>query len=220
MTSVVEEELAAIKKAERRVPQLLLFSSLIQDSEGGRQEQQLEDTETRKLSCIYTDGSSLGNGRQGAVAGCGVYFGVSPPPPLKNLSVPLPGALQTNVRAEWFACILAMETVERHPDLFQKDLLLYTDHLAILKSLQGTATEPAWVKGWERRDWTSSSGSEVKNQDLIRRAQSLLQSLQRSHNLRLVWVKGHSVCEGNQEADKLAVAASQTVRQEQNKKTG
>lgn len=35
--------------------------------------------EEENIPCIYTDGSSLANGRAGAVAGVGVYFGAGDP---------------------------------------------------------------------------------------------------------------------------------------------
>ena len=46
---------------------------------------------------IYTDGSSLGNGKVGSQAGLGVFFGVNDP---RNVSERLGGEPQTNQRAE------------------------------------------------------------------------------------------------------------------------
>ncbi len=46
---------------------------------------------------VYADGSCFGNGKEGARAGIGVYFGDGDP---RNVSEPLPGDKQTNQRAE------------------------------------------------------------------------------------------------------------------------
>jgi len=54
---------------------------------------------------IYCDGSCVGNGYSGALAGAGVYFG---PNDTRNQSLTVPGA-QTNNRGEVWAIIKALE---------------------------------------------------------------------------------------------------------------
>jgi ribonuclease HI len=46
---------------------------------------------------VYTDGGCIGNGKRGAKAGLGVYYGARSG---RNLSEPVPGPLQTNNRGE------------------------------------------------------------------------------------------------------------------------
>jgi ribonuclease HI len=49
---------------------------------------------------VYTDGSSLGNGKVGARAGLGVYYGYGGEAVDSNISERVPGDLQTNNRGE------------------------------------------------------------------------------------------------------------------------
>lgn len=48
---------------------------------------------------VYTDGSSLGNGRSGATAGAGVYWGEAGASK-HNIAERVPGPVQTNNRGE------------------------------------------------------------------------------------------------------------------------
>jgi ribonuclease HI len=49
---------------------------------------------------VYTDGSALGNGRTGARAGLGVYYGYGGKAASSNISERVPGDVQTNNRGE------------------------------------------------------------------------------------------------------------------------
>lgn len=49
---------------------------------------------------VYTDGSSLGNGKVGARAGLGVYYGYGGRAEASNISERVPGEAQTNNRGE------------------------------------------------------------------------------------------------------------------------
>lgn len=49
---------------------------------------------------VYTDGSGLGNGMRGAVAGAGVFWGGTGEAAKNNLAERVPGPLQTNNRGE------------------------------------------------------------------------------------------------------------------------
>ncbi|PYH75383.1 RnaseH-domain-containing protein [Aspergillus uvarum CBS 121591] len=75
---------------------------------------------------IYTDGSSLKNGRALASAGVGVYFG---PGDSRNVSEPLQGSRQTNQRAELTAILRALEIAPRH-----RDVTIFTDSQYSIKS--------------------------------------------------------------------------------------
>ena len=65
----------------------------------------------------------------------------------------------------------------------------------------------SWIDGWIRRNWVSSTGKPVCNQDLWKPVAELRDSIQRSQlvDLRVRWIKGHAACPGNEEADTLAV---------------
>lgn len=64
-----------------------------------------------------------------------------------------------------------------------------------------------WYKGWQKKNWKSSTGEDVKNQDIIRPTIKKMYEdrLQEGALTDLKWVKGHSTTHGNQQADMLAV---------------
>lgn len=49
---------------------------------------------------VYTDGSSLGNGKHGAAAGLGVFWGGTGAAYTHNIAERVPGPMQTNNRGE------------------------------------------------------------------------------------------------------------------------
>ncbi|GAA6027007.1 hypothetical protein JCM8097_006034 [Rhodosporidiobolus ruineniae] len=155
---------------------------------------------------VYCDGSSRGNGKKGAVAGIGVFWGHEVG--AKNLSERLPGPLQTNNRAEMYAVARILET-DPTPDL---PLTICSD------SEYTIGVFSKWISGWKRRNWRTADGKPVANQDLIRYILSLLalrtpppastssygsppSSLA---NITFHKVKAHVGIEGNEQADRFA----------------
>jgi ribonuclease HI len=66
-----------------------------------------------------------------------------------------------------------------------------------------------WLPGWRRRNFTTSTGSPVKNVELIKYMDALLSARARSgQQVRLVHVRGHAGEEGNEGADGLAVSGA------------
>ncbi|PWY99888.1 hypothetical protein BCV70DRAFT_191006 [Testicularia cyperi] len=145
----------------------------------------------RRKIVVYCDGSSIGNGKQGARAGWGVYFS---DPDLTHLSESrrLPGPVQTNNRAELMSLIRA---IELSPD-DGRDLLLLTDSQYSMNCVG------SWIKSWKLRDWRTSSGSPVQNKDLIQRLDSAIS--QRSIPPKLEYVRAHAGIEGNEIVDGMA----------------
>ncbi|CAB1343136.1 unnamed protein product [Coregonus sp. 'balchen'] len=72
---------------------------------------------------VYTDGCCSGNGKAGARAGIGVYWGRDHP---LNVAEPLDGR-QTNQRAELQASTAACKALEQAKEMNIKKLVLYTD---------------------------------------------------------------------------------------------
>ncbi|GAA5938404.1 hypothetical protein JCM3775_000883 [Rhodotorula graminis] len=147
---------------------------------------------------VYCDGSSRGNGKKGAVAGIGVFWGHDVGD--KNLSERLPGKLQTNNRAEMYAVARILES-DPHPD---KPLTICSD------SEYTIGVFSKWIPGWRRRGWKTSDGKPVANQDLIRYILSLLalrmpaDSTSQLANITFHKVKAHVGIEGNEQADRFA----------------
>jgi len=151
---------------------------------------------------VYTDGACSQNQRSSLRrAGVGVFWGHGND---RNLSVPLPGSLQSNQRAELYAILLALETDSR-------PLEIRTD---------SAYARNGCVKGrhaWRRRGWRTRRGV-LLNSDLWQKIDVLLNTRPVGHVL-FVKVKGHSSAEdvlngnvswqdkaGNDFADGLALA--------------
>jgi ribonuclease HI len=159
---------------------------------------------------VYTDGSSLGNGRVGAVGGVGVYFGPNDArlvhshmstiqaDDVRNISEALRGKRQTNQRAELTAVARALDHVP-----IDRAVLIHTDSNYSIKCL----TE--WFQKWETQNWKNSSGKDVENKDLI---EPIIARIRERSMCRaktdFKWIKGHGNDPGNIQADILAVQGS------------
>ncbi|MDR5171442.1 ribonuclease HI [Methylobacillus flagellatus] len=95
----------------------------------------------------------------------------------------------TNNRMELTAVIRALEALKR-----QCVVKIYTDSAYVQKGI----TE--WVHSWKARNWLTSDRKPVKNVDLWKTLDSLVQQ----HQVEWVWVKGHAGNVGNERADALA----------------
>jgi ribonuclease HI len=140
---------------------------------------------------IYTDGSSLANGQAGSRAGLGVYFGRDDE---RNHSERLPGEPQTNQRAELMAMLRALEIAP-----LTQDVQIWSDSQYSIKCVT------VWADSWAKKQWKTSSGGEVKNQDIIRGVLAKMKErTEVGATTTFQWVKGHANDPGNNEADRLA----------------
>lgn len=137
---------------------------------------------------IYTDGSSLANGRASSRAGLGVFFGEND---ARNLAERLPGGLQTNQRAELMAMQRALEIADRK-----------TPVQIISDSQYSINCVTQWATNWKRKGWKTATGEDVKNQDIIRKVLEVMEAREAATTFK--WVKGHSTDRGNNAADVLA----------------
>lgn len=141
---------------------------------------------------IYTDGSSLANGKAGSRAGVGVFFGDGDP---RNVSERLVGDPQTNQRAELMAMLRALEIAPA-----EQTVQIISDSQYSIKCVT------QWAAGWKVKGWVTATGEKVKNQDIIRVLLDRMEERTRAGaNTYFRWVKGHSSDRGNVAADRLAV---------------
>lgn len=140
---------------------------------------------------VYTDGCCTMNGKHGACAGIGVYWGDDSP---LNLSEKLHGR-QTNQRAEIVAACRALE--QAHSMKLEK-LALYTDSKFTINGIT------KWVKNWKKKGWVLSTGGPVVNKEDFERLDKLNEGIEVSW----MYVPGHSGHKGNEAADKLAKCGS------------
>ncbi|KRX23562.1 Ribonuclease H1 [Trichinella nelsoni] len=144
-------------------------------------------SEKNSFAVCYTDGACVNNGRLGARAGIGVYWGENDP---RNISEPLKG-LQTNNRAEIEACSRAIEQAKRDGITH---LEIRTDSKYVLKCVT------QWMPKWRKNNWIKPDGEMVKNlEDLI-----YLDKLANSISVKWTYVVAHNGTEGNEKADMLA----------------
>ncbi len=64
-----------------------------------------------------------------------------------------------------------------------------------------------WYTSWRKNDWRTSTGKNVENQDLIQSIRDIIDQRD-GVETNFTWVKGHNGHEGNEAADRLAVAGS------------
>ncbi|XP_063968630.1 ribonuclease H1-like [Lytechinus pictus] len=137
---------------------------------------------------VYTDGACTHNGRRGAKAGLGVYWGDDHP---HNLSARLEGK-QTNQRAELTAALRALEQVNEHHQ--RRKVTLYTDSKYTINCVTN------WIHRWKQNGWKTAQKTDVINkEDLIK-----LDHLNTKLDIKWEYVPGHRNVYGNEEADKLA----------------
>lgn len=155
---------------------------------------------------VFTDGSFTLKNNQ-SKAGYGVYF------PLHqeyNLSASIPPK-KTNIRAETTAVIAALQTIKDNKEAFNleeaKYIKIYTDCMYVVKSFN------IWIHKWIKNEY-----KDIKNTDLLKEAQKLIESFQIPVKFRHVY--GHqrqpSIKEEkkwfrwycNNEADRLAKQGS------------
>jgi ribonuclease HI len=131
---------------------------------------------------IYTDGACKGNpgpGGWGALLRKGdaerELFGGEPH--------------TTNNRMELTAVIRALETLKR-----PCKAAIYTDSQYVKNGIE------TWIHNWKRNGWKTADKKPVKNAELWRELDALVQV----HEVSWHWVKGHATDAGNIRADELA----------------
>lgn len=93
----------------------------------------------------------------------------------------------TNIRMEGTALINAIKYSGDEP------VEIHTDSEFWINVLE------KWAPTWQENNWTKKSGA-IKNLDLVKELYELYQS----HDVKLVWVKGHNGTELNELADRSA----------------
>lgn len=133
---------------------------------------------------IYTDGACKGNPGPGGW-GAWLKSGATE----KDL---FGGELNTtNNRMELQAVIEGLAALKR-----PCKVTLYLDSQYVRQGI----TE--WIKGWKAKGWLTAAKQPVKNVELWKQLDTLVQ--EGGHQIEWRWVKGHSGDPGNERADALA----------------
>jgi len=136
---------------------------------------------------IYTDGASSGNPGPGG-------YGVVLISGKHRLEKSEGFRLTTNNRMELMAVIVGLEALK----IPGSRVVIYTDSKYVADSV-----EKGWVFQWESRAFKKK-----KNPDLWIR----FLKVYRKHNVRFVWIRGHSNNTENEICDRLAVSAYSNSR--------
>lgn len=134
---------------------------------------------------IYTDGAAKGNpgnGGYGVVMISGSHR--------KEISEGF--VLTTNNRMELLSVIVSLENLKKE----KTSATIYSDSKYVVDSV-----EKKWLFGWEKKNFAKK-----KNPDLWIR----FLKIYRKHNVKFVWIKGHSNIKENEKCDQLAVAAAES----------
>lgn len=133
---------------------------------------------------MYTDGACKGNPGPG---GWGVWLKSG-----DHERELFGGELNTtNNRMELKAVIEGLSALKK-----PCNVALYLDSQYVRKGI----TE--WIKGWKAKGWKTASKQPVKNAELWKELDALVEDS--GHNIEWRWVKGHSGDVGNERADMLA----------------
>lgn len=131
---------------------------------------------------IYTDGAASGNPGPGGYGVVLIYGN-------HRLEKSEGFRLTTNNRMELLAVITGLEALKKPGS----NVVVYTDSKYV-----SDAVEKGWVFTWESKQFRKK-----KNSDLWIR----FLKIYRLHNVRFVWIKGHSDNKENERCDYLAVNA-------------
>lgn len=138
---------------------------------------------------MFTDGSSLGNPGPGGWSWWhhdGSWAA---------------GALPhtTNQQAELVALLMALKHVPASYPLRVMSDSQYAVNMA-----------SKWMAAWKRAGWRTSSGQPVANLSIVKHLDAAIGG--RAVRPEFVWVRGHAGVEGNERADRAAVAAAHAGR--------
>lgn len=136
----------------------------------------------------YTDGACLGNPGPGGYGVVLLWDGHR-----RELSRGY--RWTTNNRMELRAAIAALEALKR-----SCRVLLWSDSQYLVHAIR-----LGWLERWKRQGWKRSGRLPVRNADLWRQLDRLLER----HEVELRWTRGHAGDPENERADTLAVAAAQ-----------
>ncbi len=133
------------------------------------------------MKILWTDGSAVPNPGKGGFAVIEDNDGEYKPVALGS------GDNTTNIRMEAEAMIAAIEYAGSEPCEIHSDSEFWINVLT------------KWAPAWEANGWTKKTGP-IKNLDLVKK----LYELYTTHDVALVWVRGHVGTELNEMADEWA----------------
>lgn len=136
-----------------------------------------------KLVKVFTDGSSIANGKPECISGSGIYFpdsgveiSMNSTEASKLCDIPL--EYKSNNVGELLGILLALILTEDK----SKELMIYSDSMYCINSIC------VWSKNWAKNSWITSGGSPVKNKGIL---QKILEEKAKFKAVYFKHVRGH-----------------------------
>lgn len=140
---------------------------------------------------VWTDGSSIDNGKPECVGGWSAVFMMGEQTFIRYGHLPAPSS---NNRGEIFGVLYTMMKFKNRKDW---EIEIYSDSQYVVKS----------INEW-RHKWKKSGYSGIKNPDLLI---PLFEAWDEHGNAKITWVKGHAGTRGNEMADEYAGLGSKNI---------
>jgi ribonuclease HI len=140
-----------------------------------------------KKVIIYTDGACLGNPGPGGYGVVLLYGGRR-----KELAGGF--RLTTNNRMEMMAVIVGLRALKE-----SCSVTVYCDSQYVVNAI-----EKGWAARWRANGWKRGKKDKAVNPDLWEQLLDLCDK----HDVKMVWVRGHSGVKENERCDELSVAAA------------
>jgi ribonuclease HI len=167
---------------------------------------------------IWTDGSSINNGKDVGAGGCGyvMLFG-----DFRDIDIETEYADESNVvtgyhaskettnqREEIKAVIYGLQKVKTN----KYPIKVMSDSAYLVNCMND-----GWYKKWKKNGWKNSKGQGVANKDLWEDLLNIIKEKKLSSKLEFVKVKGHNKIFYNELADEMAGKALKESRENMNK---
>jgi ribonuclease HI len=143
--------------------------------------------EPKKVT-IYTDGACLGNPGPGGYGVVLLYNG-------RRKEISGGFRLTTNNRMEMMGAIVGLRALKE-----RCSVTLYSDSEYVVNSIS-----KGWAARWRANGWKRNKKDKAVNADLWEQLLDLIDK----HEVKMVWVRGHSGVKENERCDELSVAAAQ-----------
>ena len=135
---------------------------------------------------VFTDGSASNNGKANCRASYAVYFGESDPRNESGRIKYKPSNQRGELKAIERAISIIIDTLKKHTKGSTKKAIIYTDSAYSINCIT------KWIMSWKRNGWKTSKGETVKNGDIIKKADQLMQKAKTEGiNIQLVHVRAH-----------------------------
>lgn len=158
---------------------------------------------------IYTDGSTLNNGKSNAIGGIGIYI----PKLTCEISYKLVSTNNIKITNQLSELLAIMHSLEYIQDKqFDDDIIyIYTDSQYSINCMT------KWCKNWQKNNWKNTKNKTIENYLLITRLYNLINNFHK--NIIFKHVRSHSKEPdknteeyshwlGNNKADKLATTST------------